>query len=155
MGLVDEEILVAVVVADVVVLPADESMMHAVQRAAEPGPYLGLMQRAGILVGPRSFSTGTILYGAHAPGYKASIESYEDALFHVRRLKEVGAISVKSYQQPRREQRQQVIAAGRELGLMVVPEGGAKLQHNLNEIVDGHTGIEHSISIARGYEDVK
>ena len=30
---------------------------------------------------------------------------------------------------------------------MVVPEGGAKFQHNMNEIVDGHTGIEHAISL--------
>jgi imidazolonepropionase-like amidohydrolase/Tol biopolymer transport system component len=113
------------------------------------------MQRAGKIVGPRVFSTGTILYGAHYPGYTAKIDSLEDATFHVRRLKDVGAISVKSYQQPRRDQRQQVIAAGRELGIMVVPEGGAKFQHNMNEIVDGHTGIEHAISLARGYEDVK
>ncbi len=112
------------------------------------------MQRAGMIVGPRIFSTGTILYGANAPAYRAEINSYEDALFHVRRLKDVGAISVKSYQQPRRDQRQQVIAAGRELGIMVVPEGGAKFQHNMTEIVDGHTGIEHSIPLMRAYEDV-
>jgi imidazolonepropionase-like amidohydrolase len=37
---------------------------------------------------------------------------------------------------------------------MVVPEGGAKFEHNMNEIVDGHTGIEHALSIARGYDDV-
>lgn len=112
------------------------------------------MQRAGLILGPRVFSTGTILYGAHSPGYFAKIDSLEDAKFHVQRLKDVGAISVKSYQQPRRDQRQQVIAAARELGIMVVPEGGAKFQHNMNEIVDGHTGIEHAISLARGYDDV-
>ena len=113
------------------------------------------LQRAGLTVAPRIYSTGTILYGAHAPGYKASIDGYEDALFHVQRLKDVGAISVKSYQQPRRDQRQQVIAAGRELGMMVVPEGGAKFQHNMNEITDGHTGIEHAIPVVRAYDDVQ
>jgi hypothetical protein len=45
-----------------------------------------------------------------------------------------------------------VIAAGRELGVMVVPEGGAKFEHNLTEIVDGHTGIEHAIPLARAYD---
>ena len=70
-------------------------------------------------------------------------------------MKEVGAISVKSYQQPRRDQRQQIIEAARQLGIMVVPEGGAKFQHNMTEIVDGHTGIEHAIPLASGYEDVK
>ncbi len=110
--------------------------------------------RAGKIVGPRIFSTGTILYGAHAPGFTAQVESYDDALFHVRRLKEVGAISVKSYNQPRRDQRQQIIAAGRELGVMVVPEGGMKFQHNMTEIVDGHTGIEHSLPLKTAYDDV-
>jgi hypothetical protein len=112
------------------------------------------LQRDGSIVAPRIYSTGTILYGAHVPGYTAQIESYDDAEFHVRRLKEAGAISVKSYNQPRRDQRQQVIAAGAELGIMVVPEGGAKFEHNMTEIVDGHTGIEHAIPLARGYDDV-
>ncbi|NJL26529.1 MAG: amidohydrolase family protein [Thermoanaerobaculia bacterium] len=112
------------------------------------------LQRAGKILSPRVFSTGTILYGAQGPGYKAVINSYDDALFHVRRLKELGAISVKSYQQPRRDQRQQIIAAARELGIMVVPEGGAKIQHNLTEIVDGHTGIEHAVPIVTGYSDM-
>ena len=112
------------------------------------------LQQAGQVIGPRTFSTGTILYGALYPGYTAEIDSYEDALFHVRRLKDLGAISVKSYNQLRRDSRQQVIAAGAAEGIMIFPEGGAKFQHNLNEIVDGHTGIEHAIPIATGYEDV-
>ncbi|SHF31075.1 Imidazolonepropionase [Microbulbifer donghaiensis] len=113
------------------------------------------MQKAGIITGPRIFSTGTILYGAKGPGYKAKINSLEDAEFHVGRLKDMGAISVKSYNQPRREQRQQVLQAGRELGIMVVPEGGGKYQHNMNMIVDGHTGVEHSLPIANVYADVE
>jgi imidazolonepropionase-like amidohydrolase len=66
----------------------------------------------------------------------------------------VGAFSVKSYNQPRREQRQQVIAAGRELGMMVVPEGGSLLMSNLTQVVDGHTGVEHAIPVAKAYSDV-
>ncbi len=112
------------------------------------------LQRAGTIVAPRIFSTGTILYGAHLPGYTAAIETLDDARFHVRRLQDSGAITVKSYQQPRREQRQMLLAAARELGVMVVPEGGGKFQNNMNMIVDGHTGIEHSLSIATAYEDV-
>ena len=113
------------------------------------------LQKAGEIVAPRIFSTGTILYGATYPGVTAAIDSYDDALFHLRRLKEVGAISVKSYQQPRRDQRQQVIAAGQELGMMVVPEGGAKFQTNMSEVVDGHTGIEHASPLVALYEDVR
>lgn len=113
------------------------------------------MQKAGMIVGPRIFSTGTILYGANMPGYTSHIDSLEDAKFHLERLKKVGAFSVKSYNQPRREQRQQVVEAGRELEMMVVPEGGSLLQHNLSMVVDGHTGIEHSIPVENIYDDIK
>ena len=40
-------------------------------------------------------------------------------------MKAVGAFSVKSYNQPRRDRAQQIIEAARELEMMVVPEGGA------------------------------
>lgn len=112
------------------------------------------LQKAGKTVAPRVYSTGTILYGAEAMGYKAIINNYDDALYHLQRLKDVGAISVKSYNQPRRDQRQQVLAAARELGIMVVPEGGGKYQQNITMMVDGHTGLEHAIPIARGYQDL-
>ena len=111
------------------------------------------LQRVGAVVGPRIFSTGTILYGAQAP-FKAEIASLEDARGHLRRLKAIGAFSVKSYNQPRREQRQQVIAAARELGMMVVPEGGALFHHNMTMVADGHTGIEHALPVASAYADV-
>jgi imidazolonepropionase-like amidohydrolase len=111
------------------------------------------MARAGILRAPRIFSTGTILYGA-AGDFKAEIDSLDDARMHLRRMKALGAISVKSYNQPRREQRQQILAAARETEMMVVPEGGSLFQHNMTEVVDGHTGIEHSIPVAHIYKDV-
>ncbi|OHU88211.1 MULTISPECIES: amidohydrolase family protein [Pseudoalteromonas] len=113
------------------------------------------MQKAGKIVAPRIFSTGTILYGANVPGYTAHIDSLDDAKFHLERLQKVGAFSVKSYNQPRREQRQQVVEAAREMGMMVMPEGGSLLQHNLTMVVDGHTGVEHSIPVANIYDDVK
>ena len=112
------------------------------------------LQKAGKIVAPRIYSTGTILYGAEALGYKAIINSYDDALFHIQRLKDTGAISVKSYNQPRRDTRQQVLAAAKTLGMMVVPEGGGKFQQNLSMLVDGHTGLEHSLPIAKGYDDL-
>ncbi|KAA9130905.1 amidohydrolase family protein [Marinihelvus fidelis] len=112
------------------------------------------MQRAGRLVAPRIFSTGTILYGAKGIGYHVDVESLEDAQFHVSRLKQAGAVSVKSYQLPRRDSRQMIVEAGDELGVMVVPEGGMKFQHNMTEIVDGHTTIEHSMTLKHIYDDV-
>lgn len=112
------------------------------------------LQRAGQRVAPRIYSTGTILYGAEGLGYKAIINNYDDAYFHVQRLKDSGAISVKSYNQPRRDQRQQVLWAANNQQIMVVPEGGGKFQQNLTMLVDGHTGLEHSLPIERGYDDL-
>jgi imidazolonepropionase-like amidohydrolase/Tol biopolymer transport system component len=111
------------------------------------------MLKAGRMVGPRVYSTGTILYGADGD-FKAVINSLDDALSHVRRMKAVGAFSVKSYNQPRREQRQQIIEAARELNMEVVPEGGSTFFTNMSMIADGHTGIEHNIPVLPVYKDV-
>lgn len=111
------------------------------------------MVKAGKMVGPRVFSTGTILYGADGD-FKAVINSLEDARSAIRRTKAFGAFSVKSYNQPRREQNQQVIAAAKELGILVVPEGGSFFYHNMAMINDGHTTIEHNVPVAPLYDDV-
>jgi Tol biopolymer transport system component/imidazolonepropionase-like amidohydrolase len=111
------------------------------------------MIKSGAMVGPRIYSTGTILYGAEG-SFKAVVNNYEEAISHLRRLKAVGAFSVKSYNQPRRDQRQQIIEAARNLNMMVVPEGGSTFFWNMTMVLDGHTGIEHNIPIAPMYDDV-
>jgi imidazolonepropionase-like amidohydrolase/Tol biopolymer transport system component len=111
------------------------------------------MLKAGRLVGPRLYSTGSILYGADAD-MKVVINSLDDALSNLRRLKAVGAFSVKSYNQPRREQRQQILEAARQLKMEVVPEGGSTYFTNINMIADGHTGLEHSLPVTPIYKDV-
>ncbi|MCA1616938.1 MAG: amidohydrolase family protein, partial [Acidobacteria bacterium] len=80
--------------------------------------------KSGMSTGPRVFSTGYPLYGAESPE-KAVVNSLDDARAHLARHKALGAFSVKSYNQPRRNQRQQIIQAARELKMMVVPEGGS------------------------------
>jgi imidazolonepropionase-like amidohydrolase/Tol biopolymer transport system component len=110
-------------------------------------------QKAGRILGPRIFSTGTILYGATTP-FTVEVKSLDDARSHLRRLKASGAWSVKSYNQPRRDQRQMIIQAARELGMEVVPEGGSLFMMNMTQIADGHTTIEHSLPVAKVYDDV-
>jgi hypothetical protein len=105
------------------------------------------MVEAGLMVGPRIYSTGYILYGADDPE-RALINSLDDARAHIRRMKRLGAFTVKSYMQPRREQRQWIIQAAREEGVMVVPEGGGDLEADMTMVLDGHTTIEHSLPIA-------
>jgi imidazolonepropionase-like amidohydrolase/Tol biopolymer transport system component len=111
------------------------------------------MIKTGETLGPRLFSTGTILYGADGD-FKAVINNLEDARSAIRRTKAFGAFSVKSYNQPRREQRQQVMQAARELDILVVPEGGSFFYHNMSMVADGHTGVEHNIPVAPLYDDV-
>ncbi len=114
---------------------------------------LSEMVRSGRIVGPRIYSTGTILYGADGD-FKAVVNSLEDARSHLRRMKAVGAFSVKSYNQPRREQRQQILQAAREQEILVLPEGGSTFFHNITMLLDGHTGIEHNLPVAPLYQDV-
>jgi imidazolonepropionase-like amidohydrolase len=110
-------------------------------------------QRTGRILGPRMFSTGEIVYGAHSESF-ASIESLEDARNHVARLKAQGAISIKNYIQPRREQRQMAVTAAREAGMMIVAEGGALYQFDMTIISDGNTGLEHNLPPQHFYDDV-
>ncbi len=114
---------------------------------------LSELVKSGTIVGPRVYSTGTILYGADGD-FKAVINSLDDARSAISRTKAFGAFSVKSYNQPRREQRQQVITASRELKIMVVPEGGSTTFYNLTHILDGHTGVEHNLPVVPLYDDV-
>jgi Tol biopolymer transport system component/imidazolonepropionase-like amidohydrolase len=111
------------------------------------------MVEAGLMTGPRIFSTGYILYGADDPD-RAVVKSLDDARKHVRRMKSLGAFSVKSYMQPRREQRQWILKAAREEGVMVVPEGGGDLETDMTMILDGHTTIEHALPMTPLRNDV-
>ncbi len=112
------------------------------------------MQRAGLILAPRIFSTGEIIYGAKAAGAFAEIGNLEDATAHVRRLKAQGAWSVKNYNQPRREQRQMVVAAAQAENMLVVPEGGSLFNMDMSLIQDGNATVEHNVPGSTFYNDV-
>lgn len=111
-------------------------------------------QRAGMLLAPRLFSTAEIVYGAKSPGVYARIDSYDDALQHVRRLKAQGGISVKNYNQPRREQRQMVARAAANEGMLVVAEGGSLFGMDMTIVADGNSTLEHNVPLEYFYEDM-
>ncbi len=111
-------------------------------------------QRAGLTLGPRIFSTGEIVYGAKAADVYARIDSYDDALAHVRRIKAQGGISIKNYNQPRREQRQMVARAAAAENMLVVAEGGSLFGMDMNLVADGNSTIEHNVPVDVFYEDV-
>ncbi len=112
------------------------------------------MQRAGMILAPRIYSTGEIVYGARSPSRYALINSLDDARDHIRRLAAQGAHSIKNYNQPRRDQRQQVVAAALEENIAVVAEGGSLFGMDMTIIADGNTALEHNIPQAMLYEDV-
>lgn len=109
---------------------------------------------AGLMEGPRVFSTGFILYGAQ--NHQGARTPDRDAAYaHVRRLQALGAPSVKVYQQSRRDQRQWYAEACAELGVLCVAEGGGDLFMNLGMVVDGYQAIEHALNVAPLYADVE
>ncbi|WP_294198809.1 amidohydrolase family protein [uncultured Sphingomonas sp.] len=112
------------------------------------------MQQAGLVLAPRTFSTGEVIYGAKSPDVYAQIDSYDDALSIVRRLKAQGARSVKNYNQPRREQRQMVVAAAQAEGMEVVPEGGSLYTLDMSLVQDGNSTVEHNVPLEYFYNDV-
>ena len=111
-------------------------------------------QRAGMLLAPRIFSTAEIVYGAKAAGVYARIDSYDDALQHIRRIKAQGGGSIKNYNQPRREQRQMVVRAALNEGMQVVAEGGSLYGMDMTIIADGNSTLEHNIPLEHFYEDM-
>ncbi len=111
------------------------------------------MVEAGLMPGPRIYSTGFILYGAENPE-RAAIDSLDDARRHLARLKSLGAFTVKSYMQPRRDARQWILEAAREDHMMVVPEGGGDLEMDMTMVLDGHTTLEHALPVTPLRRDV-
>lgn len=109
---------------------------------------------AGRSVGPRLIGTGTIAPGYRGGGLYYPVDSLDDARAFVRRKVALGFPVVKSYMQPMRRQRQQLIAAAREAGLMAVPEGEGNFYGHLTMILDGHTTVEHNNPVPELHADV-
>jgi imidazolonepropionase-like amidohydrolase/Tol biopolymer transport system component len=112
------------------------------------------MQRAGKLLAPRIYSTGEVIYGAKAPGFFADIQKEEDAQEHVARLANQGAHAVKNYNQPRRDQRQQVVKAAWDNNVLVAAEGGSLYHMDMSLVADGNSSLEHNLPVLAIYDDV-
>ena len=109
------------------------------------------MVDAGLVVGPRVFTTGDPLYAGDG-SRQENFTSPELAENGIRKLQGWGATSLKQYMQPRRDQRQWVTDAARRVGINVTAENDA-LEYVLGMIMDGHTGFEHPMSYAPLYAD--
>lgn len=114
------------------------------------------MTLAGEVVGPRWLSTGFVIYGRSGKGDRVfnRIETLEDARNIVRRKVAIGGNILKSYKLPTRRQKQFLIQAAAEGGLMVDAEGAGHFYDNVSMILDGHTNLEHNLPVATYYDDL-
>ncbi|WP_419936755.1 amidohydrolase family protein [Candidatus Palauibacter sp.] len=107
------------------------------------------MVRAGRMAGPRIYHTGPGVFRFDF------IRSYEHALEVLRKYSQYyDTKTFKMYMSGNRRQRQWLIMAARELGLMPTTEGGLDYRLNMTHAMDGYPGIEHTMPIIPAYRDV-
>ncbi|MGE5800918.1 MAG: amidohydrolase family protein [Gemmatimonadota bacterium] len=109
--------------------------------------YADLVE-TGEILGPRIYHTGPGVF------WDEDFKNLDDARQALRRYSEFyGINTIKMYMTGNRKQRQWVIMAAKELGLMPTIEGGLDFKMNLTAVVDGYPGHEHSYPIMPLYKD--
>jgi hypothetical protein len=109
--------------------------------------YADLVE-TGEILGPRIFHTGPGLF------WDENFQNLDDTRNALRRYSEFYHINtIKMYMTGNRKQRQWVIMAAKELGLMPTIEGGLDFKMNLTAVTDGYPGHEHSYPIMPLYKD--
>jgi Tol biopolymer transport system component/imidazolonepropionase-like amidohydrolase len=107
------------------------------------------MVEAGMLAGPRIYSTGP---GVGYWGY--NIKSLEHAREVLKQYsKYYNTKTIKMYLTGNRKHRQWIIQAAKEQQLMPTTEGGLDFKLNVTQILDGYPGHEHSFPIYPLYND--
>ncbi len=108
------------------------------------------MVEAGMMLGPRIYSTGP---GVGFWSYK--IQSLEHARKVLKQYSDYYQTkTIKMYLTGNRQQRQWIIMACKELGLKPTTEGGLDYKLNMTQIMDGYPGHEHALPIYPLQEDV-
>ncbi|MEX0691362.1 MAG: amidohydrolase family protein [Gemmatimonadales bacterium] len=125
------------------------TMTHDVQTATTDVLTYGDRVAAGRMLGPRQSFTGPGVF------WSDDIDSLPEARDVLRRYSRYyGIAHIKQYMAGTRKQRQWVIMAARELGLMPTTEGGLDFKMNLTLMQDGYAGLEHSLPITPLFSDV-
>jgi len=107
----------------------------------------GEMVEAGVMTGPRVYSSGDVLYGGQQAPIFAEVTSLDDAKRQVKRMKAYGARMIKVYQQPRRDQRIWFAEASRAEKMLLTAEGAGEMHTDLTMVLDGFTAFEHSLPV--------
>jgi Tol biopolymer transport system component len=104
---------------------------------------------SGDIIGLRAFSTGP---GVFSDNNFQSMEEVKGVLTKYKKY--YGTPNIKSYIVGDRKQRQFMVQASKELGMMPTTEGGLDLKLDLTHVLDGFHGNEHTLPIAPLYKDV-
>jgi Tol biopolymer transport system component len=103
----------------------------------------------GQSIGQRAFMTGPGVFSRN------DFQSYEATLAYLTRYKEhYRTPNIKSYMVGNRQQRQWVVKAADELGLMPTTEGGRNMMLDITHAIDGMHGNEHTLPVVPLYKDV-
>ena len=112
----------------------------------------GDLVETGEIIGPRIYSTGPGVFGSYV---EFPIRDQDHARDVLRRYAEYyDTKTIKMYMAGNREQRQWIIQAARELGLMPTTEGGLDYKQDLTMAIDGYSGQEHNLPGFPFYNDV-
>ncbi|MFC6037339.1 amidohydrolase family protein [Hyphococcus aureus] len=104
---------------------------------------------AGLMIGPRAYSTGPGVF------VNSRMDTKENAIDVLTRYRDYYRTrNIKSYMVGGREQRQHMIEAAAELGMMPTTEGASDLWLNLTHAIDGFSGDEHTLPVTPLYGDV-
>ncbi|HXI12935.1 MAG TPA: amidohydrolase family protein [Thermoanaerobaculia bacterium] len=115
----------------------------------------GEMVEAGLMLGPRIYSSGDVLYGGQQAEVFADVNDLDDARRQVRRMKAYGARMIKVYQQPRRSQRLWFAEAARDEHMLLTSEGAGELGTDVTFALDGYTSFEHSLPVELHHDTVQ
>ncbi|MGH3804513.1 MAG: amidohydrolase family protein, partial [Pseudonocardiaceae bacterium] len=104
---------------------------------------------AGVLPGTRAYSVGRGVFSDNR------FTSKQQALAVLTRYKDYYRTgNIKAYMSGNRLQRQYVVQAAKELGLMPTTEGGADTKLDLTHALDGFAGNEHPLPVTPLYKDI-
>jgi hypothetical protein len=103
----------------------------------------------GAMIGPRIYSTGP---GVFSGEHIRDLNHARDVL--KRYAKYYDTHTLKMYMTGNRQQREWIIMAAKELGIMPTTEGALDFKLDLTHAMDGYPGIEHALPIAPIYDDV-
>mgnify|MGYP003313828720 FL=1 len=129
--------------------------MYDVYGTTQKDFWVSDMIQKGSIDGPRIYSVGDpIFVTKYRTKMYRPITSLKDALEHVQFNKDHGATAVKDYSNHNRAARQHLVEASRQLGINIISESFSNPQMNLTQLVDGFTGLEHTLGLEPIYEDV-